>query len=63
MSATSSVASPYALSPLTVAQAFVDGRAAGQTADRAAETCPYPPGSHEHGAWWRGFNLACSPLD
>lgn len=49
------LASPYAHAPLAVAQAFVDGRAAGAQGERPS--CPHADGSHEHGAWHRGYRL------
>ena len=59
MSGTQSPSSPYAESPVTVAQAFVDGRAAGE-AGKQVDSCPYPQGTNEHGAWHRGYSFAAS---
>lgn len=49
--------SPYALAPLSVAQAFVLGRTCGEHPDGDIGNCPYPVGTHEHAAWKRGFAI------
>lgn len=48
--------SPYAERPLEVAMAYLAGREA-YALGRDESACPYPPGSHEHGAWLRGYAL------
>ncbi|MBY9064965.1 hypothetical protein K7957_18680 [Sphingomonas yunnanensis] len=49
--------SPYAQSPVTVAQAFVEGRECGERSSGVTPRCPYASGSHEHDAWHRGYRL------
>jgi hypothetical protein len=63
MSNDPSRASPYLHSPITVAQAFVDGRAMGEASLGDEAQCPYPEGGHEHDAWHRGFRLGHSQMD
>ena len=63
MSNASLRASPYLHSPFTVAQAFVDGRAAGEQNAGDETQCPYPEGGHEHDAWHRGFRLGHAQAD
>lgn len=55
MSDQRALASPYAQSPVAVAEAFVAGR--DSRARDPLSICPYPEGTHEHGAWNRGFKV------
>lgn len=46
--------SPYFDRPEIVAQAYVDGQFAARDPAVSQNHCPFPVGSHEHGAWCRG---------
>ena len=48
--------SPYARSPVQVAEAYVAGRQASSNTT-ALGTCPYLEGTDEFGAWHRGYSL------